>query len=179
MAYKCEMGGWCWEGGSRGRGCMYACNWFTSLYSRNQHNVVITLQIYIYIYNWRLLRVPWRARKSNQSILEEINPEYSLEGLMLKPKPQSFGHLMRSTDSLEKTRMLRKTEGRRRRGNRGWDGWMAWLIQWTWVWAASGRQWRRGKSGMLQSMGLQRVRHDLATEQQQQRTIKQCLNCLL
>ena len=63
----------------------------------------------------RLLRVPWTARSSNQSILKEISPEYSLEGLMLKPKPQSFGHLMRSTDSLEKTRMLRKTEGRRRR----------------------------------------------------------------
>ena len=64
----------------------------------------------------RLLRVPWTARRSNQSILKEINPEYSLEGLMLKLKLQSFGHLMRRTDSLEKTLMLGKTEGRRRRG---------------------------------------------------------------
>ena len=64
----------------------------------------------------RLLRVPWTARRSNQSILEEISPEYSLEGLMLKLKLQYFGHLMRRTDSLEKTLMLGKIEGRRRRG---------------------------------------------------------------
>ena len=64
----------------------------------------------------RLLRVPWTARRSNQSILKEISPEYSLEGLMLKLKLQYFGHLMRRTDSLEKTLMLGKIEGRRRRG---------------------------------------------------------------
>ena len=64
----------------------------------------------------RLLRVPWTARKSNQSILKEINPEYSLEGLMLKLKLQYFDHLMQRTDLLEKTLMLGKTEGRRRRG---------------------------------------------------------------
>ena len=64
---------------------------------------------------WRLLRIPWTARRSNQSILKEINPEYSLEGLMLKLKLQYFGHLMRRTDSMEKTLMLGKTEGRRRR----------------------------------------------------------------
>ena len=66
---------------------------------------------------WRkLLRILWTARRSNQSILKEISPAYSLEGLMLKLKPQYFGHLMRRTDSLEKTLMLGKTEGRRRRG---------------------------------------------------------------
>ena len=64
----------------------------------------------------RLLRVPWTARRSNQSILKEINPEYSLKGLMLKLKLQYFGHLMGKADSLEKTLMLGKTEGRRRRG---------------------------------------------------------------
>ena len=64
----------------------------------------------------RLLRVPWTARRSNQSILKEISPEYSLEGLMLKLKPQYFGRLMRRVDSLEKTLMLGKIEGRRRRG---------------------------------------------------------------
>ena len=64
----------------------------------------------------RLLRVPWTARRSNQSILKEISPEYSLEGLMLKLKLQYFGHLMRRADSLEKILMLRKIEGRRRRG---------------------------------------------------------------
>jgi len=62
------------------------------------------------------LRVPWTARRSNQSILKEISPEYSLEGLMLKLELQYFGHLMRRTDSFEKTLMLRKIEGRRRRG---------------------------------------------------------------
>ena len=64
----------------------------------------------------RLLRVPWTARRSSQSILNEISPEYSLEGLMLKLKLQYWGHLMRRTDSLEKTLMLGKIEGRRRRG---------------------------------------------------------------
>ena len=71
----------------------------------------------------RLLRVPWPARRSNQSILEEISPEYSLEGLTLKLKLQSFGHLIRRTDSLEKTLMLGKIEGTRRRG---WQS-MKWL----------------------------------------------------
>jgi len=71
----------------------------------------------------RLLRVPWTARRSNQSILKEISPEYSLEGLMLKLKLQSFGHLMRRTDSLEKTLMLVKIEGRGRRGRQR----MRWL----------------------------------------------------
>ena len=72
----------------------------------------------------RLLRVPWTARRSNQSFLKEINSEYSLEGLMLKLKLQYFGHLMRRTDSLEKVLMLGKIEGRRRRGQqrmRWWD----------------------------------------------------------
>ena len=72
---------------------------------------------------WRLLRVPWTARGSNHSILKEISPEYSLEGLMVKLKLQYFGHIMRRTDSLEKTLMLGKIEGRRRRG---WQR-MRWL----------------------------------------------------
>ena len=69
------------------------------------------------------MRIPWAARRSNQSILKEINPECSLERLMLKVKLQYFGHLMRKTDSLEKTLMMGKTEGRRRRGQQG----MRWL----------------------------------------------------
>ena len=67
------------------------------------------------------MRVLWTARRSNQSILREINPEYSLEGLMLKLNLQYFGHLIQTADSLEKTLMLEKTEGRRRRGDRGLD----------------------------------------------------------
>ena len=85
----------------------------------------------------RLLRVPWTARRSHQSILKELSPEYSLEGLMLKLKLQYFGHLMQRTDSLEKTlcwARLKAGEGDDRR----WDGWMASLTGWTWVWASSG-----------------------------------------
>ena len=74
----------------------------------------------------RLLRVPWTARRSNQSILKEISPEYSLQGLMLKLKLQHFGHLMWRTDSLEKTLMLGKIKGRRRRGQETEDGTVGW-----------------------------------------------------
>ena len=111
------------------------------------------------------LRVPWTARRSNQSILKEISPEYSLEGLMLKLKLQYFGHSMRRADSLEKTLVLGKIEGRRRRGwQRGWDGWMASLTQWTRVGASFGSQWWTGKPGMVQSMRSQRIGHDWVTE---------------
>ena len=113
----------------------------------------------------RLLRVPRTARRSNQSILKEINTYDSLEGLLLKLKLQHFGHLMWRANSLEKTLILGKTEGRRRRGDRGCDGWMASLTRWTWVWASSGRYWRTGKPGVLQSVTSQRVRHNWVTEQ--------------
>ena len=111
-----------------------------------------------------MLRVPWTARKSNQSILNEISSGCSLEGLMLKLKFQYFGHLMQRTDSLEKTLMLGGTGGRRRRGHRGWDGWMASQTQRTWVWVDSGCWWWTGRPGVLQFMGLQRVGHDWVTE---------------
>ena len=93
--------------------------------------------------------------------------EYSLEGLMLKLKLQYFSHLMWRANSLEKTLKLEKTEGMRRRSDKGWDGWMASSPQWTWVWEDSGRYWRTGKYGVLQSLGSQRVGHDWVTEQQQ------------
>ena len=112
----------------------------------------------------RLLRIPWTARRSNPSILKEISPEYSLEGLMLKLKLQYYGHLMQRTDSLEKTLMLGKIEGRRKRR---WQR-MRWLDgiieQWTQVWVSSRSWWWTGKPGVLQSMGLQRVGHDWETE---------------
>ena len=112
----------------------------------------------------RLLRVPWTARRSNQSMLKEISPGSSLEGLMLKLKLQFFGPLIRRTDSLEKTVMLGKIEGRRRRGRqrvRWLDGItdlmdIAWTSFWSW--------WRTGKPGMLQYMGSQRVGHNWMTE---------------
>ena len=103
----------------------------------------------------RLLRVPWTARRSNQSILNELSPEYSLEGVMLKLKLQYFGHLMQRTNSLEKTQMLGKIEGREEGDNREWDGWMASLTQWTWVCVGSGSWWWTGRPGVLQSMELQ------------------------
>jgi len=80
----------------------------------------------------RLSRVPWTARRSNQSILKEISHEYSLEGLMLKLKLQYFGHLMWKAESLEKTLIWERLRAREE-GNRGWDGWMASPTQWTWV----------------------------------------------
>ena len=85
----------------------------------------------------RLLRVPWIARRSNQSILKEISPEYSLEGLMLKLKLQYFGYLMWITDSFEKTLFWEWLKVGGEGDDRGWDGWVASLTQWTWVWVNS------------------------------------------
>ena len=131
---------------------MYGCESWTL--KKAEHRRIDAFDLWC----WRrLLRVPWTARRSNQSILKEISPEYSLEGLMLKLKLQYFGHLMQRADSFEKTLML---EAEREGDNRGWDGWMASLTQWTWVWANSGSWWWTGKPGALQSMGLQRVGRD-------------------
>ena len=113
----------------------------------------------------KTLESPWTARRSNQSILKEIGPECSLEGLMLKLKLQYFCYLIRRADSFEKTLMLGKIEGRRRWGRQR----MRWLdgtalTQWRWVWVNSTSWWWTGRPGMLQSMGSQRVRHDWAIE---------------
>ena len=112
----------------------------------------------------RLLRVPWTARRSNQSILKEISPGCSLEGLTLKLKLQYFGHLMWRADSLEKALMLGKIEIGRRRGRQR----MRWLdgspTQLTWVWVNSRSWWWIGRPGVLRSMGSQKVRHDWVTE---------------
>ena len=113
----------------------------------------------------RCLRVPWSAGRSNQSILKEISPGCSLDGLMLKLKLQYSGHLMRRGDLLAKTLMLGKIEGRKG-DDQGWDGWMESLTQWTWVSANSGT----GKLGVLQLMGLQRVGHDWVTEHNHERS---------
>ena len=117
------------------------------------------------MWHWRrFLRVLWTARRSNRSIPKETSLEYSLEGLMLKQKLQCFGHLMWRTDSLEKTLILGKIEGRSRRGQQRMKWWMASPTRWTWVWASSGSWWRTGKPSMLQSMGSQRLGHNWVTE---------------
>ena len=100
----------------------------------------------------RLSRVPWTARRSNQSILKEISPEYSLKRWILKLSLQYFGHLMQRTDSLEKTLILGKIEGWKRGWQRMRYAWMAPLTWWTWVWASSRSWWWTGKPGMLQSV---------------------------
>ena len=112
----------------------------------------------------RLLRVPWTARRSNQSILKEISPGISLEGMMLKLKLQYFGHLMRRVDSLEKTLTLGGIGAGGEGDDRGWDGWMASLTRWTQVWVNCRSWWWTGRPGVLRFMGLQRVGHDWVTE---------------
>ena len=108
----------------------------------------------------RLLRVSWTTRRSNQSILKEISPEYSLEGLMLKLKFQYFGQLThwKRPWCWDRLRAGGVTD------DRGWDGWMASRTQWTWIWASSGSCCWTEKPGVLQSMSLQRVRNDWVTE---------------
>ena len=142
---------------------MYGCEIWTI--KKAEHRRIDAFELWC----WRrFLRVPWTARRSNQSILKEISPEYSLEGLMLKLKLQYFGHLMWRTNLFEKTLMLGKIEGGRRRGHRGWDGWMASPTQWTWVWVNSRSWWWIGKPSVLWFMGSERVRQDWAE-----------LNCLV
>ena len=102
----------------------------------------------------RLLRVSWTARRSNQSILKEISPEYSLVGLMLKLKLQYFGHQMRRTDLLEKTLMLGKTEAGGEGDERGWDDWMASLTWQTRDRAISRHWWWTGRPGVAAVRGI-------------------------
>ena len=124
----------------------------------------------------RLFRVSWTAR-SNQSILKEINPEYSLEGLMLKLKLQYFGHLMQGADSLEKTLMLGKIEGRRRRGQQR-TRWLDGITNSMDVFQQTLGWWKTGKPDVLQSMVLQ-VRHNwVMTQQQAIMSMILCCSCL-
>ena len=107
-----------------------------------------------YVTCWRrLLRVPWTARRSNQSIPKALSPEYSLEGL--KMKFQYFGHLMWKLTNFKRAWCQERLKAGGEGYNRGWDGWMASPIRWIWVWASSGSWWWAGKTGMLQSMASQ------------------------
>ena len=99
---------------------MYGCE--SCIIKKAEHRRIDAFELWC----WRrLLRVPWTAGRSNQSILKEVSPGCSLEGRMLKLKLQYFGHLMRRAESFEKTLILGKIEGRRKGDDRGWDGWMA------------------------------------------------------
>ena len=135
---------------------MYGCESWTI--KKAERQIIHAFELWC----WRrLLRVPWTARGSSQSILKEMNPECSLEGLMLKLKLQYFGHLMRN--HLQRPwcwERLKVGEG----DNRGWDSWMASLTRWLWVWVNSRSWWWTGKPGVLRFMGLQRVGHDWATD---------------
>ena len=120
----------------------------------------------------RLLRVPRTARRSNQSVLKEINPEYSFIG---RTDVKSWSSITLATWCKELTHWKRPWCWERLKAggegdNREWDGWMTPLTWCMWVWASSGRWWRTGKPGVLQSMGSQRIRQDWATEQQQKYT---------
>ena len=110
----------------------------------------------------RLLKVPWTARRSNQSSVKEISPEYSLEGLLLKL--QYFATWHEELTHLNSPWWWERLRAGGEGDDRGWDGWMASLTQWTWVWASSGKWWWTGKPGVLQSMGSHRVGYNWATE---------------
>ena len=112
----------------------------------------------------RLLRVPWTARRSNQSILKGISPEYSLEGLMLKLKLKYSGDIYEERTHWKRPWCWERLKARGEANNGGRDSWMASLTQWTWVWVNSRSWWWTGRPDVLQSMGSQRVRQDWATE---------------
>ena len=132
---------------------MYGCE--SSTIKKPEHQRTDAFKLWC----WRrLLRVPWTARRSNQSILKETNSEYSREGLMLKPQyfaPWCWERLKAGEEA----------------GDRGWDGWMSSLTQWTRAWANSGRPWRTGKRGVLHSMGSQRVGHGRTTRTKWRRAL--------
>ena len=117
------------------------------------------------LWYWRrLLRVPWTARRSDQSILKETSPRCSLEGQILRLKLQYFDHLIRRVDSLERPWCWEGLGAGGEGDNRGWDGWMASLTQCTWVWLNLRSWWWTGRPGVLRFMGSQRIGHDWATE---------------
>ena len=139
---------------------MYGCESWTMKKAERQRIDAFELWCWI-----KLLRVPWTARRSNQSILKEINPGISLEGIMLKLQYSST--LATSCKELTHWKRLWFWEvlGAGEEGDdKGWDGWMASLTRWTWVWVNSGSWWWTGRPGIMQFMESQRVGHDWVTE---------------
>ena len=137
----------------------YGCESWTI--KKAEHRRTDALELWCWI---RLLGVPWRARRSNQSILKEISPEYSSEGLMLKLKLQYLATWCEELTHWKRPWFWERLKVGDEGDDRGWDGWMASLTQWTWVWVNSGSWWWTGRPGVLRFMGSQRVGHDWATE---------------
>ena len=138
---------------------MYGCESWTV--KKDEHRRIDAFELWC----WRrLLRVTWTARRCNQSILKEIIPEYSLEGLMLKLKLNTLATWCKELPHWKRPWCWERLKAGREGDNRGWDGWMASPTQWIWVWVNSINWWWTGRPGMLQSMGLQRVGHDWVTE---------------
>ena len=119
------------------------------------------------LWSWRrLLRVPWTARSLNQSILKKSVPNIHWKNWCWSWSSNTLTTWCEELTQKKRPRRWERLKAGRERDDRGWDGWMASSTQWTWVWASSRRWWRSGKSGVLQSMGLQRVGHDWVTKQQ-------------
>ena len=138
---------------------MYWCECWTI--KKAEHRRIDAFELWCW---GRLLRVPWTARRSNQSMLNEINPEYSLEGLMLKLKLQYFGHVCEELTHFKRPWCWERLKAGGERDNRRWDDWMVSLTPWRWVLVSSGSWWWTERPGMIWSMGSQRVRHDCMTE---------------
>ena len=138
---------------------MYGCESWTI--KKAEHRRIDAFELWC----WRrLLRVPWTARKSNQSILKEVSPEYSLEGLRLKWNFNTSATWCEELAHWKRPWCWERLKAGGEGDDRGWAGWMASPTQWTWVWASSGSWWWTGRPGMLQSMRSQRVGQDWATE---------------
>ena len=150
---------------------MYGCESWTT--KKGEHQRTDAFKLWCHR---RLLCIPWTARISNQSILKEINPELEVLPTHWKDWFWSWSSKTLATWWKELTHWKRpwcweRLRARGEEGNRGWNGSMASLTQWTWVWANCGQSWRTEKPGVLQSMELQRVGHNLVTEQQQRAPI--------
>ena len=138
---------------------MYGCESWTI--KKAEHRRIDAFELWC----WRrLLRVPCTARRSNKSILWEISPEYSLEGLVLKLKRQYLAPWCEELTDLKGPWCWERLKAGGEGDNRGWDGWMASVTWWRWVWVGSGSWWWTGRPGVLQSMGSQRVTHNWVTE---------------
>ena len=137
---------------------MYACESWTIKKAERQRIDAFNCGV-----KRRLFRVPWTARRSNQSILKEISPGYSLEGLILSWNSNTLATWCKELTHLKRPWCWERLKVGEE-DDRGWDGWMASPTQWTWVWVDSGSWWWTVKPGMLWFMGSQRVGHDWATE---------------